>query len=82
VSQSTLDYLKKRYLELENEIATASHHDHDLIVADLQYRKFRSGYLCPKVYDGDGEAAYSQIEIGAQPLVNVALERFADPRQT
>jgi len=39
VSQSTLDYLKKRYLELENEIATASLHDHDLIVADLQYRK-------------------------------------------
>ena len=39
MSQSTLDYLKKRYLELENEIATASHHDHDLIVADLQYRK-------------------------------------------
>ena len=39
VSQSTLDYLKKRYLELENEIATASHRDHDLIVADLQYRK-------------------------------------------
>ena len=39
MSQSTLDYLKKRYLELENEIATASHHDHDLIVADLRYRK-------------------------------------------
>ena len=39
MSQSTLDYLKKRYLELENEIATASHRDHDLIVADLQYRK-------------------------------------------
>ena len=39
MSQSTLDYLKKRYLELENEIATASHHDHELIVADLQYRK-------------------------------------------
>jgi hypothetical protein len=36
VSQSTLDYLKKRYLELENQIATASRHDHDLIVADLQ----------------------------------------------
>ena len=39
MSQSTLDYLKKRYLELENEIATASHHDQDSIVADLQYRK-------------------------------------------
>ena len=39
MSQSTLDYLKKRYLELENKIAAASHHDHDLIVADLQYRK-------------------------------------------
>ena len=39
MSQSTLDYLKKRYLELENKIATASHHDNDLIVADLQYRK-------------------------------------------
>ena len=39
MSQSTLDYLKKRYLELENQIATASRHDHDLIVADLQYRK-------------------------------------------
>jgi hypothetical protein len=39
VSQSTLDYLKERYLQLENEIATASHHDHELIVADLQYRK-------------------------------------------
>ena len=37
--QSTLDYLKKRYLELEKEIATTSLHDHDLIVADLQYRK-------------------------------------------
>ena len=39
MSQSTLDYLKKRYLELENQIATASRHDHDLIVADLQYRR-------------------------------------------
>ena len=39
MSQSTLDHLKKRYLELENQIATASRHDHDLIVADLQYRK-------------------------------------------
>ena len=38
MTQSTLDYLKKRYLELEKEIATASLHDHDLIVADLQYR--------------------------------------------
>jgi hypothetical protein len=37
--QSTLDYLKKRYLELEKEIATTSLHDHDLIVAGLQYRK-------------------------------------------
>jgi hypothetical protein len=30
---------KKRYLELEKEITTASLHEHDLIVADLQYRK-------------------------------------------
>ena len=39
MTQSTLDYLKKRYLELENEIATTSHRDNDLIVADLRYRK-------------------------------------------
>jgi len=39
MSQSTLDYLKKRYLELENEIAAASLRDDDLIVADLRYRK-------------------------------------------
>jgi hypothetical protein len=39
VKQSTLNYLKKRYLELEKEIATTSPYDHDLIVADLQYRK-------------------------------------------
>lgn len=39
MSQSTLDYLKKRYLELEKEITTASLHGYDLIVADLRYRK-------------------------------------------
>jgi hypothetical protein len=39
VRQSTLDYLRKRYLELEKEIANASLHDANLIVADLQYRK-------------------------------------------
>jgi hypothetical protein len=37
--QSTLNYLKKRYIELEKEMANASLHDHDLTVADLQYRK-------------------------------------------
>ena len=37
--QLTLNYLRKRYLELEKEIANASLRDHDLIVADLQYRK-------------------------------------------
>ena len=39
MTQSTLDYLKKRYFELEKEIATAALHDNNLIVADLQYRK-------------------------------------------
>jgi hypothetical protein len=37
--QSTLNYLRRRYLELEKEIANAVLHDHDLIVDDLQYRK-------------------------------------------
>jgi hypothetical protein len=37
--QSTLNYLKNRYLELEKEIANASLHNHDLTVADLKYRK-------------------------------------------
>jgi hypothetical protein len=39
MSQSTLDYLKKRYLELEKEIATASLQDDELIVAALRYCK-------------------------------------------
>jgi hypothetical protein len=39
MSQSTLNYLKKRYLQLEKEIASASLHDHGLIVANLQDRK-------------------------------------------
>jgi hypothetical protein len=37
--QSTLNYLRNRYLELEKEIANASLHNHDLTVADLKYRK-------------------------------------------
>jgi len=37
--QSTLNYLKKRYSELENEIANAALHNHDMTVADLKYRK-------------------------------------------
>jgi hypothetical protein len=37
--QSTLNYLKKRYSELEKEIANAALHNHDMTVADLKYRK-------------------------------------------
>ena len=37
--QLTLNYLRRRYLELEKEIANAALHDHDLVVADRQYRK-------------------------------------------
>ncbi len=37
--QSTLDYLKRRYLALEKEIEAASPYENDLTIADLQYRK-------------------------------------------
>jgi hypothetical protein len=37
--QSTLDYLRKRYLELETEIANALLHNHDVTLTDLKYRK-------------------------------------------
>jgi hypothetical protein len=39
MGQSTLNYLKKRFLELEKEIANAALHNHDMTVADLKYRK-------------------------------------------
>ena len=39
MGQSTLNYLKKRYSELEEEIANAALHNHDMTVADLKYRK-------------------------------------------
>ena len=38
MGQSTLNYLKKRYLELEKEIANAALHNHDMTVTDLKYR--------------------------------------------
>ena len=39
MGQSTLNYLKTRFLELEKEIANAALHNHDMTVADLKYRK-------------------------------------------
>jgi hypothetical protein len=58
--QSTLDYLKKRYLELEKEIATASLRENDLIVANLQYRKF---VIADEIEDAYGRDALSDCEV-------------------
>ena len=59
--QSTLDYLRKRYLELEKEIATASLRENDLIVANLQYRKF---VIADEIEDAYGrEDALSDCEV-------------------
>ena len=58
--QSALDYLKKRYLELEKEIATASLRENDLIVANLQYRKF---VIADEIEDAYGRDALSDCEV-------------------